>query len=212
MCSIFNTGPGKKTYTADWEKSISDQLDSLIKLYAIRRTDTAPVFLKESNGGLAVASMRWGYHRDFNPAINNARSDRLAHSMWEESFQERRCLIPLTFYYEWKGAKGNKQTYAFMRDDNCTFWAAGLWEKHADMGNCFSMITANAASHIAHIHDRMPAILAGDTAEAYINGEYEADELQRGHSEISYFACANPLKLKDPREPEAVPEQGDLFL
>ena len=210
MCSVYNTGPGKKTYAADWEKHISKQLDSLIKPYAIRRTDNAPVLLKSGSGSFDLITMRWGFHREFNPAINNARADKLAGKMWEESFQERRCLIPLTSYYEWKGGQ-DKQTYAFMRPDKSAMWVAGLWEKHANMGNCFSMITTNAASSIAHIHDRMPAILASDTAVAYINGECRAEELQENHGEIKYFACANPLKMNNPAEPEAMPEQEELF-
>ena len=89
MCSVYNTGSAKKSYTADWEKHISKQLDSLIKPYAIRRTDNAPVLLKAGSGSLDMVTMRWGFHREFNPAINNARADKLAGKMWEESFQER---------------------------------------------------------------------------------------------------------------------------
>jgi len=32
--------------------------------------------------------MRWGFHRSFNPAINNARSDKQEGGMWREEMQE----------------------------------------------------------------------------------------------------------------------------
>ena len=131
--------------------------------------------------------------------------------MWEESFHERRCLIPLSSYYEWMGAKGEKQTYAFMRMDESIMWAAGLWEDHVDYGNCFSMITINAATSIMHIHNRMPAILKDGAVDAYISGECTADDLQKNHAEIQCFACANPLKMRNPGEPESVHEQDELF-
>jgi putative SOS response-associated peptidase YedK len=42
--------------------------------------------------------MRWGFHRDFNPAINNARSDKLEGGMWKEAFHVRRCVIPMSLF------------------------------------------------------------------------------------------------------------------
>ena len=43
-----------------------------------------------------VKLMRWGFHRSFNPSINNAREDKLDGGIWRESFHERRCVIPMT--------------------------------------------------------------------------------------------------------------------
>lgn len=36
-----------------------------------------------------VEVMRWGFHRPFNPSINNARSDKLASGMWADALHHR---------------------------------------------------------------------------------------------------------------------------
>ena len=57
-----------------------------------------------------VEVVRWGFHRSFNPSINNARSDKLEGGMWQEAFRQRRCVIPMSLFYEWgPGIGGRKQ-------------------------------------------------------------------------------------------------------
>ena len=55
--------------------------------------------LSRSRGEVEI--MRWGFHRPFNPLINNARSDKLEAGMWADTSRERRCVIPMTLFYEW---------------------------------------------------------------------------------------------------------------
>ena len=70
--------------------------------------------------GLVVAngelrSMVWGFPlvlkgKDGRPLkpkpVNNARADKLDGFMWRYSFQERRCLIPVSAFAETEGEKG----------------------------------------------------------------------------------------------------------
>ena len=72
--------------------------------------------------GLIVAngtlrSMVWGFPlvlkgkngQPLKPKpVNNARADKLDSFMWRYSFQERRCLIPVTAFAEAEGEKGAK--------------------------------------------------------------------------------------------------------
>jgi hypothetical protein len=59
----------------------------------------AAALVRKSDPGVVVRSdgraelMRWGFHREFNPSINNARSDKLEGGMWKEAFREGR--LPL---------------------------------------------------------------------------------------------------------------------
>lgn len=70
--------------------------------------------------------MRWGFHRPFNKSINNTRSDKLDGSMWRTAFSERRCLIPVSGFYEWSGAKGHKRTHLFTPTDGGLLKTADL--------------------------------------------------------------------------------------
>ena len=70
--------------------------------------------------GLVVAqgelrSMVWGFplvlkSKNGQPLkpkpVNNARADKLDNFMWRYSFQERRCLIPVTDFAEAEGRRG----------------------------------------------------------------------------------------------------------
>ncbi|CAA9314566.1 MAG: Uncharacterized conserved protein, partial [uncultured Chloroflexia bacterium] len=40
--------------------------------------------------------------------VNNARADKLDNFLWRFSFQERRCLIPVSAFAEAEGEKGAK--------------------------------------------------------------------------------------------------------
>jgi len=76
----------------------------------VRKSDPSIVALSE--GRLEV--MRWGFLRSFNPSINNARSDKLESGMWVSSYHERRCVIPMSVFYEWgPGVGGRKQAHEF---------------------------------------------------------------------------------------------------
>ena len=121
--------------------------------------------------GLGVEVMRWGFHRSFNPSVNNARSDKLAGGMWTAAFRERRCVIPMTHFYEWgPGIGGKEPAYEFGDPADDFLWVAGIWEEHPEFGRCYSMVTTDVSSLMAPIHERMPAILLPAEAPAYLNG------------------------------------------
>lgn len=46
--------------------------------------------------------MRWGWSRDFNKAVINARTDKLAVRFWNKALRERRCVIPASGFHEWQ--------------------------------------------------------------------------------------------------------------
>ena len=76
----------------------------------VRISDPGVVVLADER----VEIMRWGFARNFNPAINNARSDKLESGMWAEAFRVRRCVIPVSVFYEWgPGVGGRKQAHEF---------------------------------------------------------------------------------------------------
>jgi putative SOS response-associated peptidase YedK len=61
-----------------------------------------PVPQGRRHGGLQLRDRR---------QINNARSDKLESGMWREAFQEHRCVIPMSMFYEWgpdSGAAGQR--------------------------------------------------------------------------------------------------------
>lgn len=113
--------------------------------------------------------MRWGFHRPFNPSINNARSDKLETGMWAGTFRERRCVIPMSLFYEWgPGVGGKKQAHEFHDPDDDYLWVAGVWEANTEFVSCYAMVTTAASPLMAPIHNRMPALLRTEEMAEYL--------------------------------------------
>lgn len=95
--------------------------------------------------------------------INNARADKLDGFMWRYSFQERRCLVPVTAFAEAEGEKGAKtRTWFSLPPEDSSegvFAVAGLWRDTPEWGPAYTMVMTEACIHVADVHDRMPVIL-----------------------------------------------------
>src|SRR5688500_11742061 len=117
--------------------------------------------------GGVLRSMVWGFPfkpKDAKPEskpkpVNNARADKLDSFMWRYSFQERRCLIPVSAFAEAEGEKGAKTRTWFTLPDEEVFAVAGLWRDTPEWGPAYTMVMTEACVHVADVHDRMPVIL-----------------------------------------------------
>ncbi len=94
----------------------------------------------------------------------NARAETVGEkATFKKSFHQRRCLVAADGYYEWlKGADG-KTPHRITRLDTAAFFLAGIWDTDRAGQPGYAVITTQASPSIAHMHDRMPVILA-DTA------------------------------------------------
>jgi len=191
MCNAFNTAKNP-------DDARRPQCPGETRL--IRRTDQAPVALPSGE----IVSMRWGFQRKGLGVVNNTRSDNLDSPMWREASAQRRCLIPLSSYYEWSGPKGHKQTHLFRSPQSQALWIAGLWEESPEHGPCFSMLTTEANALVAPIHHRMPAILTHPEQKSFLLERLET--FAPAPALLTTELAANPL-LKTP--PSHV--QDELF-
>jgi putative SOS response-associated peptidase YedK len=151
------------------------------KRFNIAPTQDAPVIRVGADGAREVALLRWGlvpyWAKDLaagNKMIN-ARSEGVeAKPAFRAAIRERRCLVPATGFYEWKGPPGQKQPYAITLPDRPMFAFAGLWERWkpaaGDAVETFTIVTTEANPAVAEIHDRMPVILALEAEDAWLSG------------------------------------------
>lgn len=91
--------------------------------------------------------------------VNNARTDKLSGFFWRYSFEERRCLIPVTAWAEAEGAKGAMTRSWLSRPDTELFAVAGVWRNSDEWGECYSMVMTDAAGLASEVHTRMPVLL-----------------------------------------------------
>lgn len=137
----------------------------------------------EQDGKRDLVPMRWGLVPSWwkkkakeTPATFNARAERVAEKpMFKTAFQQRRCLIPISGYYEWQATPTGKQPYYFSTENGSALTAAGLWDEWKDietgerLKSC-TMIITEANDFVAKIHDRMPALLTPYQFDAWLSG------------------------------------------
>ena len=200
MCNSYRITPKREVDTVIRGKvsTAAGRLASPL----VRKSDPGIVVL----AGDRVKVMRWGFHRSFNPSINNARSDKLETSMWKDAFCERRCMILMSAFYEWgPGVRGRRQAHKFHDPGGDYLWIAGIWEENPDCGPCYSMITTDASPLMAPIHNRMPAVLCPDEVPKYLDPASSRD-FRPFSGDLIMEPCESPLK-----SPRGGTDQQELF-
>jgi putative SOS response-associated peptidase YedK len=94
----------------------------------------------------------------------NAQSET-AHEkpVFRGAFRHKRCLVPISGYYEWSVSGKSKIPFAFKLRNRRWFCVAGLWDAALIDGSelqTFTILTTKPNDFTAGIHDRMPVILS----------------------------------------------------
>lgn len=130
--------------------------------------------IREEHQLRSLANLKWGliphWTRDKNLKAStfNARVETLTQKpFFRDSFKTRRCIIPVTGFYEWQKQGEKKQPYYIFRADQQPLALAGLWDRWTDklsgetIESC-TIVTVPALHRMAEIHERMPAILEAE--------------------------------------------------
>ncbi len=124
----------------------------------------------------------WAKDPSIGNRMINARAETIAEKpSFKNAFKKRRCLIIADGFYEWKGARGQKQPMLITLPDKKPFAFAGLWEiwyknKQAPAYRSCTIITTEASASIREIHHRMPVILKPDVYKDWLNPQYQKTE------------------------------------
>ena len=133
----------------------------------------------------SCVALRWGlvpsWARDTKTLLINARADTLwSKPAFRAAAKRRRCLVLADGYYEWKAAGGKtKQPYYFRLADGMPFAFAGIWENwtgEAEPLESCAIVTTEANDMAAEVHNRMPVILRGSEADAWLDPAIEEPE------------------------------------
>src|SRR5260370_28071723 len=109
--------------------------------YRVCATDQVDVILLPADGvGHDFARIRWGlvpywWSKPLKPmpATFNARSDTVATKpMFRDAFKRRRCVIPMSGFYEWRQMEDGKQPFFISAADGGVLSVAGLWDTWKD--------------------------------------------------------------------------------
>ena len=149
---------------------------------AIFPTNEAPVIRRAEDGEQELVELSWGFvllMKDKAPRrVTNVRDDKIRTSrFWRGSFEERRCLVPVTSFSEPKGRNPATWHWFALKGDSPRrlFAFAGIWRSwkgpikkdgQTVELDVFAFMTTTPNELVATIHpQRMPVIL--DSEEAF---------------------------------------------
>jgi len=199
-----------------------------------------PRYLKNKE---AVQKFRSGYkvaNGDYQKGYItlNATSEELLNKMYKDAALHRRCLIPSNGFYEWRhvqvvGVSGKllkkPETFPYLIEmkNEPEFYIAGVYQPWTDQDtnvtiNTFALITTDANSLMRQIHNtknRMPTILPGNLAEAWLYHDLKDQEILdiANYQVASGEMKATPLyqdflKRANPHEPAEDPRVSKLVI
>lgn len=148
----------------------------------LRPTDRAPIVrLEPSSGARECALARWGlvpaWAKDLKIGARcfNARIETLASlAAFRDAYRSRRCLVPASAFFEWSGPPSERAKWRIFPKEQGVFALAGLWERWRDARSgeaieSYTIVTADSNGALAHLHDRMPVIVAPDLYAAWLD-------------------------------------------
>ncbi|RXF74422.1 SOS response-associated peptidase [Hansschlegelia zhihuaiae] len=181
------------------------------------------------NGRRLLTPYRWGLIPSFatadkpSPLVFNARTETASQRpAFRSALQSRRCLVPADAWYEWQAIGRFKQPYLIRRVDRSPMMFAGLWERvpGADRaaGRALAILTVAASDDVSAIHDRMPAVLAPEYWDAWLDVRVDGGSLamrclepaREGAYETSPIgALINQTGNDGPEVQEPAPSRGE---
>lgn len=143
----------------------------LVQLGEVFPTQMAPVIVAQ-DGAAVVRPMRWGFPRGGgHGVVINSRSEKADYTpMFQRAVRERRCLIPMSGFYEWRrtpsGGK-TKDKFAFTSQgaqEKGMMYLAGVYGEflggfEGGGFDGFAILTQEADEQMSPYHSRMPVIM-----------------------------------------------------
>ena len=126
-------------------------------------TDTGTIIRASSEepGAAELVQRRWSWPGPHGKPVFNYRSDG-------REFASGRCLIVANGFYEYtdppaaegvskKGRK--KDCWLFSKAGEDWFCIAGIWRRHDEVGEAYTMLTTEPGPDVAPYHNRQVAVL-----------------------------------------------------
>lgn len=169
----------------------ADEIVELFKLaesiafgprYNIAPTQTAPIIRSDGDTQQRRLDLvRWGltpkWMKGQRPIIN-VRSETIGEKpTFRKAFQERRCLVPATGFYEWQKLGAAKQPFHIRQHNHPIFAFAGIWDRYKaaddEVIEAYAILTTSPNEVTAPIHNRMPVILTPAGCKRWLDPSIE---------------------------------------
>jgi putative SOS response-associated peptidase YedK len=190
---------GRATYKLTWEEivalyrlTLGPAPHNFQPRFNVCPTTTIDAIVAE-DGKRELIRARWGLVpgwwkkplKELKLATFNARAETVDEKpMFRSAFKRKRCLIPVSGYYEWQDTSGGKQPWYFTaRDGSPALSIAGLWDEWTNpetdkpLKSC-TMIITEPNKFVAEVHDRMPVLLTEKQFDPWLTSEAGVEYLK----------------------------------
>ena len=182
MCGRF-TLRASPSEIAEFFELMRDLVEWDVPLFNIAPTQSI-LAVREASTGREPVRLRWGlipsWSKDTKMAASmiNARAETVSEKpAFRAAFRRRRCLIPVSGFYEWQRDGKTKTPHLISPRNAALFGFAGLWEKwqapDGELMESCTILTTSPNELMATIHDRMPVILKPKDFDVWLDPQVE---------------------------------------
>jgi putative SOS response-associated peptidase YedK len=185
MCGRYTlTSPAKVIADVFGVDGAIDEVDATPRYNIAPGQDVWIVRADRSGEHRELSRVRWGLvpawsdQPTSSATMINARAETAADKpAFRMPFRRRRCIVPADGFYEWQRQSGRSQPFLIGERDQRPFGMAGLWdvwrgEDGTRVESC-TILTTAPNELVQPLHDRMPAILAPDDFERWLDRREE---------------------------------------
>ena len=165
-------------------------------------TETVQVLRLGPDGEPQLVPMRWWltpfWAKELSTRYSmfNAKSETAAKSAaFKEPYRKRRCVVPVSGFYEWCRQNNQKVPYFIVPEDADGLLLAGLWDSWRNRDNneellSFTILTTDANAAMRFVHHRQPVMLSIEEARRWLDTDVPTAELEY------LFASRLPMSLE----------------
>ncbi|NEV93998.1 SOS response-associated peptidase [Psychroflexus sp. YR1-1] len=199
MCAHTSVIQNVKNIEAEYKVKLSDEskrdLFDEPHYHIIGFTHPQMLIIPQEKPGVLAAST-WGiapedklveelktYYkaaRNFGGGINARSEKAFDHFLYRESIYTKRCIIPVSAFFEPHDHKGDKYPFVFKPKDKDFLSLAGIYTR-IDRKVTFAILTKEASPLFAKIHNkknRQPVILSSDQENDWLKDDLDQREIE----------------------------------
>ena len=196
MCSrFFRHGVSWEVYRDALGILVPENVDPPEPAYNVAPSQIVPIVRHTPEddvmptGTLQLAPARWGLIpswwskpvSELNAPAFNANADTAAEKpVFRGAFRHRRCLVPVSGFYQWTGPQGRRTPFAIGLRNQRWFCLAGLWDRAMIDGSeidSFTILTTRPNDLMAGLHTTMPVILHYEDHDHWLDPARPVDGL-----------------------------------
>jgi len=216
MCGRFVQKAERKIITEEFY--VRAFIDEVLTSYNVAPGQNAGIII--NRGDNVYVQYRWGLVPSWakDPQIGNkminARAETVAQKpSYKSAFRNRRCLVPVDGFYEWKRTGGYKIPYFIHHRSKKPFSLAGLWETWKDPEgspvSTFTIITTDANAALHPIHERMPVVIPTEKRVFWLDSAADIQSLQIllvpfNSSELLFHEVSRLVNSPDNNSPQCI--------